>query len=189
MSQDTTPSDQAPDVLREAQALQAVLHAIADLPTAAIRRIIDWVADAYEIRTGGGRSAATSNTRTQLRGVQGGGHSAEARSSEFSDIATFYDAAKPSTDVVRALVVGYWLQVVERQESFTSQAVNGTLKDLGHGVSNITKAFRHLATHDPVWARQVKKSGTSQQARKLYRLTNEGVREVERMIRAEPTPK
>jgi hypothetical protein len=188
MSQDMTRSDQAPDVLREAEALQAVLQAIADLPTAAIRRIIDWVADAYEIRTGAVRSATASNAGTQLRGVQGGRHPTEAQSSEFADIATFYDAAKPSTDVLRALVVGYWLQVLERQESFTSQAVNGTLKDLGHGVSNITKAFRHLATHDPVWARQVKKSGTSRQARKLYRLTNEGVREVERMIKAEPTP-
>ena len=60
--------------------------------------------------------------------------------------------------------------------------MNKKLKDLGYRVSNITTAFNGLINRRPQLVIQTKKSGTSKQARKLYRLTTEGQRAVERML-------
>ena len=65
------------------------------------------------------------------------------------------------------------------------QEVNNELKDLGHEVSNITVAFTTLQNRKPHLARQVKKTGTSKQARKRYKLTIKGMRKVEQMLRGE----
>src|SRR5205823_4960084 len=100
----------------------------------------------------------------------------------FPTVADFYSACNPSSDVDKALVVGYWAQVIENVPEFDSQSINRELKHLGHGVSNITSAFDGLKERKPQLVIQTKKSGTSRQARKLYKLTIEGQRAVERMI-------
>jgi DNA-binding PadR family transcriptional regulator len=64
-------------------------------------------------------------------------------------------------------------------EGFT---LNKELKNLGHGVSNITSALDTLMSRKPALVIQTKKSGTSKQARKKYKLTLEGLRAVERMV-------
>jgi hypothetical protein len=181
---DSLSGQSSADRLREAQALQEVLQAVSALQIPAIRRILDWVADTYGLAAVTNRSVveepASREQRNQV-GKPAAMTPREGRSSKFANFAALYDAANPNTDASRALVAGYWFQVAEGGESFASQAVNMELKDLGHGVTNITAAFTDLAQHNPVWARQVKKAGTSQQARKLYRLTAAGIREVERM--------
>lgn len=101
---------------------------------------------------------------------------------EFVDVADLYHAAHPQTEAEKALVVGYWFQVHEKQGDFGGQVVNTTLKNLGEGVSNITTAMSALADRTPALAMQVKKKGTTKQARKQYRLTKPGVEAVERMV-------
>jgi hypothetical protein len=101
---------------------------------------------------------------------------------EYEDVATLYSDASPRTEPERALVVGYWFQVHQGMKDFDSQRVNAELKNMGHGVGNITEAFSRLIERKPQYVIQTRKSGTARQARKLYRVTNEGIKRVQGMI-------
>ncbi len=100
----------------------------------------------------------------------------------FDTLAEFFAAADPQQDTDRAMVAAYWLQVHESEGDFDSFSINKRLKDLGHGVGNITAAFNGLIARRPQLVIQTKKTGNSRQARKLYRLTTEGQKAVERMV-------
>ncbi|HED54187.1 MAG TPA: hypothetical protein ENJ00_08305, partial [Phycisphaerales bacterium] len=86
------------------------------------------------INTRYGGSAATSIRPSTPGAVQ------KTTPEEYGTIGDFFDAANPTSESDRVLVVGYWLQVVEGAEEFESAAVNKHLKNLGHTVSNITRA-------------------------------------------------
>jgi len=110
------------------------------------------------------------------------GKVATADPGEYEDVATLYSAAAPRTEPERALVVGYWFQVQQGMKDFDSQRVNSELKNMGHGVGNITEAFSRLIERKPQYVIQTRKSGTARQARKLYRVTNEGIKRVQAML-------
>lgn len=105
-----------------------------------------------------------------------------AETGEYEDVAALYTAAAPRTEPERALVVGYWFQVHQGMKDFDSQRVNAELKNMGHGVGNITEAFSRLIGRKPQYVIQTRKSGTARQARKLYRVTNEGIKRVKTML-------
>ena len=100
----------------------------------------------------------------------------------YQDFATFYDAAAPSVDGDRALVGAYWLQIHEGAPDVEAQTVNTSLKHLGHGIGNITRAFENLKAMKPALIVQTRKDGSSQQARKKFKVTSEGKKAVERML-------
>ncbi len=100
----------------------------------------------------------------------------------FSSFAELFDAVQPKTNSDRALVAGYWLQVCGGTESFDAFSANRELKHLGEGLANITSAIDALKGQKPALALQLKKSGKSQQARKIYKVTHAGVKAVEAMI-------
>ncbi len=85
-------------------------------------------------------------------------------------------------------MAGYWFQVVQNQADFVGQAVNNALKDVGHGVGNITNALSSLQSRKPALVRQVAKSGRTQQARKKYKLTTAGVSAVRAMMNGTNSP-
>ena len=101
---------------------------------------------------------------------------------EPQDFAALFDAADPQTDEEKALSAGYWFQVKEGYTDLDAQTLNGALKDLGHGITNITVALGRLAKREVSLVRQTKKSGKSKQARKKYRVTTAGKRAAERML-------
>ena len=68
------------------------------------------------------------------------------------------------------------------REELDSQSLNSELKNLGYPIGNITRAVSGLASTMPRYVMQTKKSGTTKQARKKFRLTVEGIRRVEQMI-------
>lgn len=105
----------------------------------------------------------------------------EDMSPTFEMFIDLYDAANPSTDMERALVGGYWLQVQNNQETWNSFSVNKLLKDVGYGVGSISKSFDRAQDHKPALVRQTSKSGSSQQAKKTYRLTQSGIKFVEKL--------
>ncbi|GAB4384132.1 MAG: hypothetical protein Kow0022_05800 [Phycisphaerales bacterium] len=100
----------------------------------------------------------------------------------YDNLAEFFDAANPSTESDRVLVVGYWIQVVEGADDFEAAAVNKHLKNLGHTVSNVTRAFDNAMGKRPSLVIQMSKSGSSKQARKRYKVTREGIKRVEKML-------
>ena len=104
----------------------------------------------------------------------------------YENMGDFFDATDPQTEADRVLVAAYWLQIIEETEDFAAINVNGHLKDLGHTVSNITRAFDSLINRSPRLARQIAKSGSAKQARKRYKVTREGIKRVKSML-AQPT--
>lgn len=103
----------------------------------------------------------------------------EANFNAFHDL---YHQANPATEAEKALVAGYWVQVCQSNEGFESFAANSALKGMGYTVSNITRAIDSLMAQDPKYVMQIKKTGTSRQARKVYKLTSNGIRRVKEML-------
>lgn len=100
----------------------------------------------------------------------------------FSNFAELHAASEPTTNAERALVAGYWLQVCEGRENFTGQDANAALNHLGHKIAHITSAFEALKGAKPQLALQLRKSGSSRQARKTFKLSDAGVKRVQEMI-------
>ncbi len=105
-----------------------------------------------------------------------------ATSYEYENLAELFDVTNPDTNKDRVLVAAYWLQTRNGSDSFRGYEVNKGLKDLGHGVSNVTDAINKLKAQSPSLVIQLKKSGKSKQARKTYKVTNAGEDAVRQMI-------
>jgi hypothetical protein len=100
----------------------------------------------------------------------------------YHTFAELFDASDPQTASDKALVAGYWLQVLQQADSFDGQSANKELNHLGHKIGNITNAMDALKAQRPALAIQLAKSGSSQQARKTYKITTSGVAAVKAMI-------
>ena len=155
---------------KELEALTSIQKTLEDVDDdEAQKRIVAYLVSRY------GTAEAVQGRRTPRRDVT-------EQEFEFADVADLYHAAQPQTEAEKALVAGYWFQVREKQKDFGAQVVNTALKNLGERVSNITTAMSALADRKPALAIQVKKKGTTRQARKQYRLTTAGIEAVERMV-------
>jgi hypothetical protein len=154
----------------ELKAITEVAKALADLTDEQRHNVLVYVNTRY-----GGRIPA---------GVRAGpAQEVEAVSAEqFDSIGDLFDAADPQTESNKVLVAAYWTQVVEKAEDFESYPVNQQLKNLGHPVSNITRALDTMQAQSPRLVRQTSKSGSSKQARKRYRITREGIKYVQAMV-------
>lgn len=100
----------------------------------------------------------------------------------YATFAELFDAAGPQTGPEKALVVGYWLQVCRDADGFDGFNANRELNHLGHKLPNITNAISALKDQRPSLAIQLQKAGTSQQARKKYKITVAGVEAVKAML-------
>lgn len=157
----------------ELEAMKKIKAALEPLEDAARQRALHWAFSRYR----GGTSAVVMPARLTEPSLE-----VHPNNSQFADFAELFDAANPSTEKDKALVAAYWIQVCQSVASFPSQTINAELKDLGHGVGNITEALTQLKNERPALILQLKKSGTSRQARKTYKLTIEGVKRVQTMI-------
>lgn len=158
----------------EITAMSAVAQALEPLDEVVRQRVISWAAS----RFGGSPPALSKLSGTERQMAPAG----EAARGEFDSFAELFDAADPRSDKDRALVAAYWTQVCQSQPTFPAQTLNASLKDLGHGLSNVTVALEALKDEKPALILQLKKSGTSKQARKTYKLTVEGTRRVRQML-------
>jgi hypothetical protein len=164
--------------MSEIEAMGAIDKALGVLEQDEQKRVLRWAVDKFgagEVKLGTGSSAAGTGNRAETNGGSG----------EYARISDLMDAASPTTTVDHVLVASYWFQVIQGQEDFTSQAVNSQLKDLGQESKNITDSFNTLMKRTPPAVRQVQKTGSTRQARKKYRLTEPGIRTVQRMLRGE----
>ncbi len=105
-----------------------------------------------------------------------------APTSAFADVGDLVHAAAPAAGPDYALVVAYWLQVIEGRSDWSSAELNSALTDLGHRQTNITATLTRLIRRKPSLVIQTAKSGRSRQARKSYKLSAAGVRLVEEMF-------
>lgn len=163
---------------QEFEAIAAVHAALEPLDAEARGRVLTYIASllgiASHISVKGPAMVVDSDEETEDASEQG------AR--KFADFAVLFDAANPQTQAEMALVAAYWLQVSQGAESFTAQEATKELTNLGHRQSNITKSMTDLKGLRPALILQLKKSGTSRQARKTYKVSVAGIRRVQEMI-------
>lgn len=159
----------------ETAAIEGVRELLEPLLPDARARVLGWAEARY-----GAQRAQIKHLTSQV--VSRAGTTDPA---SYPNFAALFDAASAATEGDQALVGGYWFQVVQGQSDFTSQPINTELKNVGHPVSNITRAFDVLSEQKPALARQVHKSGTARQGRKRYMITAAGIKRVEALIRGE----
>lgn len=162
--------------------MQTVYNALEPLPPDARQRVMDYINSRLEISTSPGRTSSNSGQEPDKGNQDSTNVVEEVDTKKFDTIADLYDAFQPKSQADKALVAGYWKQVLEGNKDFDAQSANTLLKDLGYGISNITNAIEGLKTQTPALVIQTKKSGSSQQARKTYKVTDAGKKYVESMI-------
>jgi hypothetical protein len=163
--------------LAELDAMRKLVEALSALDPASIGRVLRWAHEQYGVAPG---SRPTTSRQHASLDVLVGNDGASSGGAQ--DLAEFYAACGPKTDAHKTLVVSYWLQERAAEKSVDAQRVNTELKQLGHGVGNITRAFDLLIRCRPQLVIQTKKAGTSKQARKLYKVTVEGRSFVENVL-------
>jgi hypothetical protein len=161
----------------EVEAMGAVAAALDGLEAEQQGRVLRWAADRYSVTLGGRKIGGGG-------GDSGGGSETDA--SQFSDLSDLFGAVAPATDEDRVLVIAYWFQELqdEKQPNVSGAQVNKELKHLGHGVRDITKVFSALIATSPQQVIQTRKSGTSRQARKSYKVTKAGIKRVQELLDA-----
>lgn len=176
------------DVDAEFSAMQTVFGALRPLDESAQQRVLDYVSNRFGLAVQPRRaapSAASEGREEEAEDNRADDDAAMPPSGipSFGSFAELYDAAQPKSQSDKALVAGYWLQQSQGGESFDSFSVNKELKNLGEGVPNITSALDTLKGQKPALVLQLKKSGKSRQARKTYKVTVAGLKNVENMLR------
>ena len=167
----------------EFEAIQTVYQALAPLDEEGRIRVLKYIAS----RLGIDARASDNPTMVEDDGLdeEDEGEDSEETGREapaFSDFAELYAKADPKSNAERALVAGYWLQECLQAGSFTGAAANKELNHLGYKVGNITQSIDQMRSRKPELILQLRKSGRSQQARKLYKVSREGVKRVEEMV-------
>ena len=159
----------------EIAAMGRIAGALGALEPEAVRRVLKWAIERFQLR-------ATSETAVSGTGAPVTAPASGSRT--FLNLADLFDSAHSETGLDKVLVVAYWFQVVQGQDDWDSFAVNNELKHLGHPSTNITRDFDSLMNRQPRLVLQVRKDGTTRQARKRFKLTREGIRAVEKMMGA-----
>ena len=89
-----------------------------------------------------------------------------------------FERVKTKTDVARVLLVAAYLQEKQSDEELGSRQINKELKSIGRGIKNITQAINSLLKKDPELLVMTRKTTTSQQGKKKYRVTALGMSKV-----------
>jgi hypothetical protein len=109
---------------------------------------------------------------------------ADAGSSVDTNFSELVEKWSPESQSEWALLAAYHLTQGKAEATVTGQAINGVLKNHGKPMANVTVAVSRLVNADPALMLQVRKDGTSRQARKLYRMTALGVSFVKKKLTA-----
>ena len=168
----------------ELEAISAVSSALSSLEDDAARgRVLRWAAERFDVALpSGGSRRRDSRDACDLDDVGGYDGQGSGTPPAFDEFADLYDTASPKSNSNKALVAAYWHQKIMGNDSFGSQPLNKILKDMGHGLERINDALAASMKTDPKLILQLRKTGNATQGRKMYKVTNEGLRAVERMI-------
>ena len=171
------------DAANEFEVIKVVHGALEPLDAEARTRVLTYIASRLGIdaQVVGVRVTPTKNGPDK-EGKEEDFEKAAGEALTYSDFADLYAATNPRSESEKALVAGYWLQKCQGAEGFSGAAANKELTHLGHKVGSITNAINRIKNRKPSLILQLKKSGTSRQARKLYKVSHEGVKRIEEMV-------
>lgn len=161
----------------EITAIGKVNDALTALDTAVQQRVLRWAADKFGVAL-----RKPSPTRDGSNGEHDDTPGGNADAGTYADFSSLFEAASPATDAERALVAGYWLQVIQSNADWDGFSANKELKNLGHGTDDITNKLKQLMDLKPQLVMQTRKAGTTRQAKKRYKVTGEGIKKVKQMI-------
>lgn len=164
----------------EIAVIETVYTALEPLDATARNRVLTYVASRLSVDVHRTVNPAVDNSRERTEAPEAGETSGQP--SAFSGFAELFEAADPQSNGEKALIAGYWLQVCQGGEGFTGASAQKELKNLGHQLANITRAIDVFKDRKPALILQVRKSGTAGQARKLYKVSHEGIKRVEEML-------
>jgi hypothetical protein len=169
---------------KDIRALESVLTTLEPLTRDERVRVLRWTVEKLGIEDFG-HSLSTA-LRRDLKGLKPIDAAFSKHPNGFQSIANFVSAANPQTDSDRVLCAATYLQDFADGDSseltLTGKQINDALKDLGHGVKNITDCINTLRERKPQHMIQTKKSGKARQSWKEYRVTGAGVDYAYRLI-------
>jgi hypothetical protein len=156
----------------EIEAMSKIAEALSELDEAGAERVLRWAVGRYAAKSGVSKDIdQRAKERSYVLGI-----------ADFTDLSRLFDAADPSSESEKVLVASYWYQEVQGYPEVDALTVNKALKDLGHGIGNITREFGKLQSEKPALMLQTQKKGRTQQARKKYKVTAAGARRVGQMV-------
>ena len=169
----------------EITAMGAISDALEPLDTDARSRVLQWASAKYSVKLSTQRQvdAQVDESTNQSQDCAGKGAEVCASSYSYDTLADLFAAASPAKDPEKVLVAAYWHQVVKGQTELTSAMLNKDLTNLGHRITNINEKFDALIGCKPQLALQLKKSGSTKQARKQYKISQAGIDKVKGMLR------
>ncbi len=156
----------------EAKAINEITEILLTLEPDSVTNILEYFRKQFQVRPP--RQGVPAASEIEIRSEE---------TVKFDSFDELFDAARPVTSVDKALVAAYWFQVVQGYEDLEGFQLNRELKNLGHQSNNITRDLESLRNREPRYLNQIRKEGSTKQARKRYKLTREGIRAVERLLR------
>jgi hypothetical protein len=173
----------------EIDAMSAVATALAGIDEDARGRVLRWAAERYGVSVNLSAGRRHGGGSVDDDGAAAGEEVTDEEIAEeapvYEHFAELFAKAQPKTDPDRALVAGYWFQVIQGQNSWQSAVLQKELKNLGHAIGNITDALSSNMRKKPQRIIQLQKAGNAKQARKTYKVTHEGLNYVQGMLRSE----
>jgi hypothetical protein len=161
----------------EIVAMEKLSELFSSLDPAIRQRVLRWAADKFGVVLQKGKPASRGGNADEDTDDDG-----SIENGDYTDFSSLYEAAKPSTDAERALLAGYWLQIIQHKANWSGFSANKELKNLGHGTDDITGRLNQLINQKPQLVMQTRKSGKTRQAQKKYKVTGEGIKRVRQML-------
>jgi hypothetical protein len=162
------------DPTEEFEAMGSIATTLKKLPEEARGRVLEYMIKLFakkQLITAPAESDASTQETQRADDAQ-----------TFADFPSLFGAATTDTGTERALLAGYYLQVVKGLPDFDSFSANKELRHVGYEAANITRDFDNLMVRTPALMMQTKKLGSTKQARKQYRLTAAGINLVKEML-------
>lgn len=166
---------------RDIDAVQRILKTLGEFEPAEQERILRWVSEKLGV-AGVGLSTVRAPLSAAAMGSTGGAERSADGLQAFATVADLMAQIHARTPAERALVVATFQQYRTGKSEVTGFEVNSELKNLGHAVGNITDTIEALQSAKPALMIQVRKGGTTRQARKQYKVTDAGYRRVLQLL-------
>lgn len=166
----------------EIDAMSAVANALTNLSPEERQRVLRWACDRFEVVVNGGSRRGSGRRDGEGKPDEGDHEGPQADPPTFEHLAELFAATQPDNETDKALVAGYFLQVIKGQEKWTAAEAQKELKNMGHALSHISTSLTRNIRQRPQRVIQIQKSGSSKQARKTYKVTHEGLVVVQGML-------
>jgi Cdc6-like AAA superfamily ATPase len=102
---------------------------------------------------------------------------------EIISLSELVNSASPDNNRDLILLTAYYLHGKENFDTFTTRDINRELTNISEKPSNTTRDLSDLLDQEPKLIIQLEKTSNSQQGRRVFKITDEGVKRAEGMLR------